>query len=187
MTGGMIVTKTWIDKAKAMQALLRLTALACGLVLLPAAAQAAEPLPAPQGEVILTVSGNIAVTNTDGGAAFDRAMLEELGLTELSTTTNWTDGVQVFAGVLGRTVLERVGAQGEVVMASALNDYTVEVPMTDFMNHDVLLAMDMNGEAMQVSDKGPIWIVYPRDQVPELQDRKLHERWVWQLKALQVQ
>lgn len=160
---------------------------AAAVLLLPTIVAAAEPLPAPEGPVILVVSGNIEVTNTDEGAAFDREMLHELGLTEIETSTPWTDGVQVFSGVLARTVLERVGAEGAAVMASALNDYTVEVPMEDFQNFDVLLATTMGGEEMKVSDKGPIWIVYPRDNHPELQDRRLHDRWVWQLKALRVQ
>jgi hypothetical protein len=154
---------------------------------LPAAAQSVEPLPAPQGPVILLVSGNIGVTNTEEGAAFDRQMLHELGLTEITTSTPWTDGVPVFKGVLARTLFERVAAQGATVMASALNDYTVEIPMSDFEDYDVLLATEMNGEEMPVSTKGPIWIVYPRDDQPALQDRRLHDRWVWQLKALQVQ
>jgi hypothetical protein len=160
---------------------------AAAALLLPGMVAAAEPLPPPEGPVILVVSGNVAVTNTDEGAAFDREMLSELGLTEIETSTPWTDGVQVFSGVLARTVLERVGAEGSAVMASALNDYTVEVPMEDFQNFDVLLATTMGGEEMKVSDKGPIWIVYPRDSHPELQDRRLHDRWVWQLKELRVQ
>ncbi len=163
------------------------TVLAAMMVLMHPAAWAAEPLPAPEGPVILVVSGNIEVTNTEEGAAFDREMLTELGLTEIQTSTPWTDGVQVFSGVLARTVLERVGADGSAVLASALNDYTVEVPMEDFQAFDVLLATTMGGEEMKVSDKGPIWIVYPRDSHPELQDRRLHDRWVWQLKALRVQ
>ena len=157
------------------------------LLLLLSPARAADPLPAPQGPVILLVSGNVGVTNTPEGAAFDREMLIALGQTEMRTTTPWTDGVQVFEGVLARAVIERVEAQGTTVKAAALNDYTVEVPMDDFLNYDVLLATQMNGEEMHVSDKGPIWIVYPRDDVPELQNRELHERWVWQLKSLQVQ
>ncbi len=155
---------------------------------LAAFAQEGEPLAAPTGQVILTVSGNIGVSNSeDGSAVFDRDMFNALGKTEIQTSTPWTDGVQTFSGVLARDVMERVGAEGSVVVASALNDYKVEVPMEDFQQYDVLLATEMNGEEMQVSDKGPIWIVYPRDGIPELQDRRLHDRWVWQLKALQVQ
>ena len=149
--------------------------------------QTAEPLPAPSGPVILTVAGSIAVTNDASGAAFDRDMLYALGISELTTTTPWTDGARRFSGALARDVLARVGAEGTTVLAAALNDYTVEIPMEDFEKYDVLLATEMDGEAMQVSDKGPIWIVYPRDSDPALQDRRLHDRWVWQLKALQVQ
>ena len=151
------------------------------------ASDVAQPLPAPQGQVILVVGGNIAVSNGPDGAQFDRQMLEELGVTEIRTTTPWTDGVGAFTGVLARTVFERVGAEGETVLATALNDYRVVVPMTDFENYDVLLATKMNGAEMHVSDKGPVWIIYPRDDVPALGDRQLHERWVWQLRTLEVQ
>ena len=170
-----------------MFALLRGALVVSAMVLTWQPIWAQEALPAPTGPVILTVSGSVAVTNTEEGAAFDREMLEGLGVVEIKTTTPWTDGVQTFEGVLGRTLFERVGATGESVFASALNDYTVEVPITDFQNYDVLLATKVNGEEMQVSDKGPIWIIYPRDDEPDLRDRRLHDRWVWQLKALRVQ
>ena len=153
----------------------------------PAFAQSADPLPAPEGPVILTVAGNVGVTNGDSGAAFDRQMFNDVGTTELRTSTPWLDGVQVFKGVLAKTLFERVAAQGTTVVATALNDYKVSIPMEDFLNYDVLLATEMNGEEMKVSDKGPIWIVYPRDDHPELQERRVSERWVWQLKALEVQ
>jgi hypothetical protein len=174
-----------------MRSFARRAVVLCGSAFLPllvlANIHAAEPLPTPQGPVILHVSGNIDIGNTPDGADFDRQMLIELGETELSTSTPWTDGVQVFRGVLGRTLFERLGGEGTLVQATALNDYMVEVPMEDFLKYDLLLATQMNGEEMRVSDKGPVWIVYPRDAVPELQNRKLHDRWVWQLKSLKVQ
>jgi hypothetical protein len=146
-----------------------------------------EPLPAPQGPVILIVSGNIEVTNTEQGAAFDRDMLAELGMTRVETTTTWTDGNQVFEGVLARTVLDRVGASGDTVVATALNDFVAPVPMAEIRKFNVLLATIMNGKEMEVSDKGPIWIVYPRNDNPELQDSKYNDRWVWQLRELRVE
>lgn len=151
------------------------------------AAFAQEPLPAPTGPVLLTISGTIAVTNSDMGAQFDRQMLSALGMSKIETSTSWTDGVQVFEGVLMRTVLERVGAKGETITATALNDFTSPMPMEDAQNYDVMLAMRMNGADMPVSAKGPIWIVYPKDQHPELEEARFNDRWVWQLKQLAVQ
>ena len=175
----------WVHGFKSFPAIL------CALIMLQlttiaGAAEAAEPLPAPEGPIVLTVSGAIGVTNSPDGASFDRQMLTGLGETNINTTTPWTDGVQEFSGVLARTVLERVAAEGTSVRATAYNEYAVEIPLSDFMNHNVLLALEMTGEEMQVSDKGPIWIIYPRDDDPVLQNTLLHERWVWQLKSLTV-
>ena len=44
----------------------------------------------------------------------------------------------------------------------------------------------MDGEELRVRDKGPLWIVYPRDDFPELDNRLIRSRWVWQVKELMV-
>jgi hypothetical protein len=150
-------------------------------------AHALEPLPAPKGPVILVVSGNIEVTNSPQGALFDREMLYSLGKSVVETTTSWTDGEQRFEGVLARAVMERVGASGTTLIATALNDFVAPVPMAEINKYDVLLATEMNGKQMEVSDKGPIWIVYPRNDHPELLDTKFNDRWVWQLRELRVE
>jgi hypothetical protein len=61
-------------------------------VLVPLAASA-QSLGAPDGPVILTVSGAVSHTNVDGAARFDHAMLERIGPTTLRTTTPWTEGL----------------------------------------------------------------------------------------------
>ncbi len=146
----------------------------------------AEELPAPEAQVILTVSGNIAVTNAGDVAEFDRAMLEALPQVTLTTTTAWTEGQTTFQGPLVRDVLQLVEASGELVTATALNDYAVEIPSVDFEEYDVLLALLMDGERMSVRDKGPIWIVYPQDDHAELQTVEYNARWIWQLRSLNV-
>lgn len=147
----------------------------------------AEPLPAPSGEAVLTVEGAVANANRDGAAVFDRAMLERLGLHTLRTGTTWTEGVTTFEGVLARDVLAAAGASGDTVVAVALNDYRIDIPASDFREYDVLLAMRMDGKELTARDKGPLWIVYPRDDHPELQNGRSDHRWVWQLNALRVE
>jgi hypothetical protein len=44
----------------------------------------------------------------------------------------------------------------------------------------------MDGERLLPRDKGPIWIVYPRDDFPELTDIRYDYRWVWQLTRLEI-
>lgn len=151
-------------------------------------AQAEEgALPLPEGEIVLTIAGDIGRTNLDGRAVFDAAMLAALPGAVLETTTVVTDGVKRFEGFLMRDLLALVGAEGESVTATALNDYIIDIPMEDFERFDVLVATHMDGRLLLPSDKGPLWIVYPRDDHRELQDIRYDYRWVWQLVRLDVE
>ena len=132
---------------------------------------------------LLTITGQI-VPDT---VALTRADLEALPQHQLTTATTVTDGTPAFEGFLMRDLLHRVGAEGEEVIAIALNDYRVAIPLSDFHEYDVIGALSMDGETLSPRDKGPIWIVYPRDDHQALQDIRYDTRWVWQLSSLHVQ
>jgi hypothetical protein len=157
------------------------------LVTLTGANAQDRKLPPPIGEPILTVEGNIQVTNGDGKARFDRAMLEELGMSSVETTTPWFDRSMVFEGILVDRIMKRVGANGTEVVAIALNDYRTTIPLKDFEDFGVILALKRNNEYMNVKDKGPLFIIYPYDGDPELKSQKYYARSVWQLSRLIVQ
>lgn len=146
----------------------------------------ADPLPLPQGPVILTVSGDISVSNSPEGAQFDLAMLEALGTEEFETTTIWTDGPQVFRGVPLHRLIETLQAEGAVIAASALNDYMVEIPLTDAVEGGPILAFEQNGEELSVRDKGPLWVVYPYDAVTAYQTEVIYTRSIWQVKQMEI-
>jgi len=146
-----------------------------------------QPLAPPAGDILLTVTGNIRNGDPPGIAAFDETTLQTLPRHVVETTTVVTDGVRRFEGFLMRDLLEMVGAQGHTVTASALNDYVIDIPMEDFRRFDVLIATHMDGVRLLARDKGPLWIVYPRDAHEELQDIRYDYRWVWQLIRLEVQ
>lgn len=154
----------------------------------PSGAQSADnpALPAPTGATLLIISGAIEKVNQGAEAHFDRAMLEQLPSYDLATSTSVTDGVSHFKGPLLRDLLQLVGAKGDMVQAQALNNYVADIPIADFYDFDVLLAMYQDGKRLKPTDKGPLWIVYPRDQLRRLQDMRYDYRWVWQLHRLTV-
>jgi hypothetical protein len=141
----------------------------------------------PQERVILSVTGAISDADGSGRIDFDLKALEQLGFNKLRTWTPWTEGQVEFEGVSARRLIEAVGARGTEVKARALNDYEEVIPIDDFHRYQVLLAVRMNGELMRARDKGPIWIVYPWSDHPELDDFATREKSVWQLNALHVQ
>jgi hypothetical protein len=149
-------------------------------------AAAAGDLPAPTGEVVLTVKGRIAVTNAEDGAVLDIAALEAMGPVTVETSTIWTDGVQTFRGVPLATLLDFLGAEGEELIAHALNDYSVSIPLEDAVPDGPIVAFEQNGRRLSVRDKGPLWIVYPYDRQTDYQSEVIYARSIWQLAWIEV-
>lgn len=143
-------------------------------------------LDAPEGDVIMTVSGNVHATNAGDTAVFDLEMLEALPVTEFTTTTIWTEGEQTFTGVELGTFLEAVKANGMTLEAKAINDYAIEVPVTDAVEGGPILAYKMNGAYMSRREKGPVWLVYPYDHKAGYRSETIYSRSIWQLDRLTV-
>lgn len=160
--------------------------LLCAGTVFAALEAAADPLPVPSGDVVLTITGSIAETNGDDVARFDLAMLQDLTATRIETTTIWTEGPQVFEGVSLIALIDALGAEGSVIAASALNDYTVEIPFSDAIPGGPILAYAQNGEPLSVRDKGPLWVVYPYDSKPEYQSEVIYARSIWQVKRMEI-
>jgi hypothetical protein len=161
--------------------------LIASLVMMAWSAIGAAAFDAPTSEPILTISGNITETNQDGAAVFDRAMLEALGNATIVTRTPWSDGVSTYEGVRLDVLMEAVGAEGHTVTAVALNDYVTTIPLSDFAEFGPILALKHNGEYMTVRAKGPLFIIYPFDDKPELRTSTYFSRAAWQVKQLIVE
>ncbi|KKB09255.1 molybdopterin-dependent oxidoreductase [Devosia chinhatensis] len=155
-------------------------------VLIMGSVQAGE-MAKPAGPVVLTVMGTLAQSNADGAAEFDMAMLDALPSRETTTKTPWYDGERTFSGPILSAILEAVGAQGEQVTVTALNDYSAVIPMDDLKDNDVILASRLDGETMSVREKGPLFVIYPFDANPDLYNEVYFGRSVWQVKSITVE
>lgn len=140
----------------------------------------------PSGQVLLTVTGKIEKTNGDGTALLDADFLSTFPAHRIETRTPWTDGIARFDGILLKDVLAAVGARGDTLFAEAINGYRIAFPLSDAEKFGVLLAMRMEGKPLSRRDKGPLWIIYPRDSTAEIRDERYDSRWVWQLNKIEV-
>lgn len=141
----------------------------------------ADDFAAPTGEVLLTLSGNLAQTNVEGTLQLDQAMLESLPQTEFTTSTTWTSGTPTFKGVLLTDLIAAVGATGGTVTLQAVNDYAITMPLADVGPDAPLLAYLMDGQTMSLRDKGPVWMVYPYDSNEKFRTEETYSRSIWQL------
>lgn len=164
----------------------------------------ATELPPPAGPVVLTVAG--AVVNTNRGpvdpfldayfafndvsfetaAAFDRAMLEALPRHSLTERyPDWPDSYD-FAGPLLRDVLATAGATGTGVRVVALDGYAADIAMVDLERFPVLLALERDGRPLGIGDRGPAWVIWPREAFPELAERD-ETQYVWSAYFIEVE
>ncbi|MCP8883737.1 hypothetical protein NIM87_09525 [Devosia sp. XJ19-1] len=146
----------------------------------------AEQLALPTDPVILTIRGNIANTNIGDTAEFDLAMIDALEQHTTTTETPWYDDARSFSGPLVSALFDAVGAQGTVVTVTALNDYSAEIPMSDFLDYPVIFATRLDGETLSVRDMGPLFLIYPFDVAPGLYNEVYFSRSVWQITSITV-
>lgn len=129
-------------------------------------------------EVVLTLKFE---QGTSEAVEFSLEDLIAIEVSEFTTTTIWTTGPQTFSGVSLKAFLSSQGIESGTILASAINDYTVEIPVSDATIDGPMIAYRLNGEEMSIRDKGPLWIVYPYDSKPEYQAEVIYSRSIWQL------
>lgn len=150
---------------------------------------AGDEVPAPTGEVVLTVKGNIGTTNVGDTLQFDMETLEKLGTVSYTIDDQQAEGKVVkFEGVLVSQLLAvaQASPDADTLHTIALNDYTVEIPLEDIENYPVLLATKVDGERMPIERYGPTRIVYPYHAY-EMDVTIYNPRWIWQLATIEVQ
>jgi hypothetical protein len=143
-------------------------------------------LDAPKERPVLTVSGKIGVKNAGETARFDMKMIESLPQHSFTTSTPRFDKPVKFTGPLLSDVLAAVKASGTTISAVAINDYKINIPLTDIAQFQVIMARQIDDKDIPVREKGPLFVVYPFDSSAELRTSTYYERSIWQLKALEV-
>ncbi len=157
-------------------------------VLLAPALAAHADFAAPEGPVLLTVTGVPDAATPDGMVQLDREALAAMAGDEFTTSTIWTDGPQTFTGVSLHDLMAALGIDdAEMIIATAVNDYSVEIPASDAQDSTgPIVALTQNGAPMSRRGNGPLWIVYPYDSDPEWQTEQTYSRSIWQLDRLEV-
>lgn len=161
-------------------------ALAAMIIAVSAAASTAQQLPLPTGDVLLTITGEITETNKADAAVLDIELLEDIGTVTFTTTTIWTEGEQTFTGTPLYLITERFGIEDGVLIATAINDYAVNIPVSDAVEGGPIIAFERNGKPMSVRDKGPLWVVYPYDSDSSYTTEQVYSRSVWQLERIEA-
>ncbi len=133
-------------------------------------------------ETLLTV-----VTSKGSEIELSFEDLEALDQTAYSTANDYVDGETEFSGPLVRDLVAMMGGEPAEILFTAINDYAITIPVSDFVEYDVILAIYQDGQKLSRRAKGPIWVIYPTSQFEALQDRVHNDRLIWQLVRMEAQ
>ena len=146
----------------------------------------AQDAPAGTPKIVLTITGSVQKRAGADALDFDMALLAKLPQTSFNTKTPWYTQPRKFTGVLLRDLLAAIGGTGHTLRAMALNDYRVEIPAEDWLRHGAMLAYLLDDKPMSVRERGPLVIVYPFDERPEVRTAVHYSRAIWQLRSLEL-
>lgn len=126
----------------------------------------------PTGEVVLVVKGRITRTNVENEYHFDLAMLEDM----IDTKFEWDDpwfGKHTYEGISLVTLLKELGVPDDAsyIKFVAKDGLTAEYPISMLKEHPkIILAIKMDGNYIPDEMVGPLRVVIPYDQYPELEE-----------------
>ena len=145
---------------------------------------AGQKVAAPNGEVVLTVSGDIGARNKGRTLQLDLDSLEQMRQVRLEAAEPFLKRRVTFEGVLLADLLAVAGVPDSAskVSLTALDDYKVDFTLADVRSSQMLLATKADGKHMPVDRSGPIRIVFPDSSSlgrnPDL--------WIWSVSTMKV-
>lgn len=139
--------------------------------------------PAPTGEVLLTVKGNIEVSNVGDEYQFDLDMLKKEGK-DLQTNDPWLESEFTYTGLPLSQLVKMVkpGDGTTTLKFVAPDDYTVEVKIADCKGTDILLAYAADGADLLPDLGGPLKLVF----ADSVSDMYPPESWGWMIVKVTV-
>jgi hypothetical protein len=145
---------------------------------------AGQKIAAPDGEVVLTVSGDIGARNKGKTLQLDLDSLEQMRQFRLEAAEPFLKRRVTFEGVLLADLLAVAGVPDSAskISLTALDDYKVDFTLADVRSSQMLLATKADGKHMPVDRSGPIRIVFPDSSSlgrnPDL--------WIWSVSTMKV-
>ncbi len=141
------------------------------------------PVAAEPGPVILTVVNSVAESKR---YQFTLQDLQSLESHTFTLTHDWSDSPHRYTGPLLSAVLEKAGMKGTTVKLRALNEYFIEIQRPFIEKYQPILAWQEDGLTLSIRNKGPLWLMTPLHQYPELNEPANVSKLIWQLSTIEV-
>jgi len=143
----------------------------------------AGPLPAPTGDVILKVTGDLTLPNVGEECHFDADQLDQYAIKQVIDDPWMGDGLE-YRGLTLAKVWELCGGSDEAgaMVLVAEDGMTVEIAAADLKEWPIMLAYQVGGQDLIKDLGGPVKLVFPA----EARETYLDEQWMWWVAEVQI-
>ncbi|MCX8967029.1 oxidoreductase [Erwinia psidii] len=115
------------------------------------------------------------------------AELESFPSNDIKTSTNFTPACN-FSGALVSDFVRKYNIDpNSKFKIFALDDYSYTVPVNELIKYHALLAYKKDNKYMDIASLGPFATIFPKDDVPELQNLDIDAKTVWMIKSIEVE
>lgn len=78
-------------------------------------------------------------------------------------------------------------AQAQRLRVEALNDYSALIPLSDLDAFEPILAYRRDGQPVGIAERGPLFVIFPMLDHPELRTQVYFNRTVWQVSRITLE
>ena len=149
----------------------------------PTPPPAAGPLPAPTGDTILKVTGDLTMPNVGEECQLDADLFDQYAIEQTLDDPWMGDGLE-YRGLTLAKVWELCGgsAEAEVAVLVAADGMSIEIAAADLMEWPIMLAYQVSGKDLINDLGGPVKLVFPA----EARETYLDEQWMWWVAEVQI-
>ena len=101
--------------------------------------------------------------------------------------TPWFAKNSLFEGYHFKDILKSLNiSEDRTLSVVAYNDYSVDIPVKDVYQYDMILANRHNGVKMTLKNKGPFILMYLFNERKELATAAYYSKCPWQIKKIMI-
>jgi len=105
---------------------------------------------------------------------------------DVQTKLPWTQEAHIYSGPYLKDVLQSAKVEGGQLTLEALDYYSVSLDFQKIAKFNPILALKKDGKALTIRSKGPIWLILPIDDYPQLNAAIYNDYMVWHLVKISV-
>lgn len=146
----------------------------------PPSINSVEDIPYIVDNVILSVRVDGTIIQ------LDIVTLERMGTVSYEVFDPYLQAENEYTGVLLSRLEEVLGTAADLHFM-ALDDYTSTMTFDEIQRWPIMLATQSNGEYIEIEYGGPIRLIFPYDDYPNIDRVRYLDNWIWSICHIDVQ